>query len=103
MLLVLINFEARKLYDRETEAKSLGQFLRDFGLGFIKLRVFFTCFSYLTEFWGAKLLLEKKGEIYTMIPHSRRLLLIKESLVQLAWMGSVMNLLHNQYPVTPKP
>ena len=97
-ILILASYAARKLYDRETQAKNLGSILKNISIGFLKLRMLFTSVSYLTEFWGAKLLLEKHNSSYTISPHNRRILLLKESLIHTAWMSTIINLVHQEYP-----
>jgi hypothetical protein len=91
---------ARALYDKNTERRSAIEFMRDVIFGFCKLRVGFATISLLTEFWGAKLSLQKAADGSLSISNNaKRFLLLKETLLNLLWFTSISFETHKKYKV----
>lgn len=90
---------ARVLYDQPTPRKSFASLLNETALGFVKLRMFFLTISLFSEFWGCKLNLKASPDGSMHIsPNTIRMLLIKETILNVFWMSSIAKLVHDHYP-----
>jgi hypothetical protein len=89
---------ARGIYDTTTPKKGGGELAKDVIGGFLKLRAGFATISLLTEFWGAKLSLNKAadGSVY-LTNNAKRMLLLKEAVINFLWWASISAEVHRQY------
>lgn len=106
LIIILYTYSFRKaqetLKGEPGRSASLWELLKGSALKLLQIRALVSLTSVLSEYWLSLWSLERGKQFLTLSNGSKRLLLLKEMLLNMGWHGYLLKTVHQHYNLVPE-